>query len=237
MRYIFFILLVITSSAFAEHYEFPCNGKIQFKFFDNIRVRIDRNCGIDIARRYGFNEEGRTRSWSFYKNGLVMVFVSTNDSEYLSRATGSETFHLLPFEEQDKVVVQKLDGGIWGIMTAGSHQVFYDEKEHDVFRIQGFNLTVKSLEHISQIAKKYGLIRIKPEANSENIALRYGWRTGEVAYSQLGRRVYAYKDSRSCKLYMSQFWTPRPAERDEVDFKFSESDEAVSYINQKCFNL
>lgn len=207
--------------------------------FDNLVVRLYKSkwgeCHLSAGQTYEYRKkfENRYRSFTFMPNGQVMMFVSTEDDERLSRCTGSRCFHLLPFRKPaEPSWTDNGDGTVTLVLPSG-HTAVFSTSTGEPLSIEGFTVKLSPLQHITQIEKNRGFAEITPQKGS--LLFDYGWRTGEVPVSQLWRDItMADGTGAACKAKMSEVFKKDPRDADEVVFLHETNVKLKSFVLKKC---
>ncbi|HOD14164.1 MAG TPA: hypothetical protein PK307_00525 [Spirochaetota bacterium] len=207
--------------------------------FDNLIVRLYKSkwggCHLSAGQTYEYRKkfEDRYRSFTFMPDGQVMMFVSTEDDERLSRCTGSRCFHLLPFRKPaEPSWTDNGDGTVTLVLPSG-HKAVFSTATGEPLSIEGFIVSLAPLQHITQLEKNRGFIEITPQKSF--LLLDYGWRTGEVPMSQLWREI-TIRDGNgtACRARMSEVFKKDPRDQDEVVFLHGTNAKLKAFVQKKC---
>ena len=221
-------LLLVSLSADDWKQETIGNLKIQNEPPSNGVRKLTFDQTFDKSRE----NENRNRSYKFYSNSMLMVFVGSDDVGLLPRADGSRMFHLLPMGSLTLHNYQQDGDNVRANLPDGSKAVF-SKSSGELVSIEGFQVNLSPLERIDKMDKKLGGIELVPEQG--HILIDYGWRIGEVPISQLWRKVKvtdSYKNV--CTLKMSEFFKKDPSGAVEIIFKFESNDEIDSFLKKQC---
>jgi hypothetical protein len=207
--------------------------------FGNLEVKLYRSkwggCRLSAGQTYDYGRqfEKRYRSFTFSSDGQVMMFVNTDDSERLSRATGSRCFHLFPFRKPVEPSFADNGDGTVTLTLPSGHTALFSAMTGDPISIEGFNIKLAPLKHISQIETNRGFLDIAPQKGF--LLFDYGWRTGEVPMSQLWRDI-AISDGNgtACKARMSDVFKKDPRDPDEVVFIHDTNAKLRAFVKKKC---
>ena len=209
------------------------------KQLGNLEIHIYKSkwagCQIIAGQTYDYGKQfgKRYRSFTFSANGQVMMFVNTNDDERLSRATGARCFHLLPFRKPAEPSFTDNGDGTVSLVLPSGHTAVFSTSTGEPISVEGFNLKLSPLQHISQVEKNRGFVDIAPQKGF--LLLDYGWRTGEVPISQLWRDItIADGSGASCKAKMSDVFKKDPRDPDEVVFIPDTNEKLKAFLKKKC---
>src|SRR5690606_12003878 len=200
-KYTFTLLtFFFLTSAFGSesHGKLECNYK-NYKF-DNIVINMTPDCSVSVGPDWGFEIDGRKRSYTFTSSGYFMIFLSTKDSDRLSRSTGSNSYHLIPEKAEENVLEYNYDTSLnlLTLITASGVKVEVDTKGIQILNIEGYRLTTKPLHHINQMVKLNGNVEVS--AYDNNLLFDHGFRLGEISITQLWRDAFiTLGQSKKCK--------------------------------------
>lgn len=222
--------MTLNSSVSAQE----CEAREQFGNLD-VRISHSRIRGCNIAADQTLDKQtaqsGRNRSWTFFADGLIMIFVGTNDYDRMSQATGSRCVQLFGRRQQTPAF-RETEGGVQLTLPSGPTAIFSTETG-DILGIQGFDVQVTPIEHFDQMAKKEGGVTIKPRPGS--LLIDYGWRTGEMSISQLWRPALVTDGTgKQCSLKIGDFFAQDPADADEVIFKHANDEALYTFLKARC---
>jgi hypothetical protein len=207
--------------------------------FGNLEVKLYKSkwggCKLSAGQTYDYGKQlgKRYRSFTFSANGQVMMFVNTDDDERLSRATGSRCFHLLPFKRPVEPSYTDNGDGTVTLNLPSGHTAVFSTSTGEPISIEGFNLKISPLQHMSRIEKNRGFVEIVPQQGF--LLFDYGWRTGEVPISQLYRDITIVDGSgASCRAKMSDVFKKDPRDPDEVVFIHDTNEKLKAFLKRKC---
>ncbi len=178
----------------------------------------------------------RNRSYTFYTNSMLMVFIGTDDVGLLPRADGSRMFHLLPFRTKAEPEFQdSLSDSVTAVLPGG-HRAVFSKQTGELIELEGFIVRTSPLVRFDEMVKKSGGVELVPEKGS--ILIDYGWRTGEIPITQLWRTaVISDGYGNSCKVSLRELFRVDPDDRDEVIFKYQNNEELDTFLKSKCRNI
>ena len=240
MKKVFFIciaaifsLMLFTSHSISQE---NCD---KIKSFKNIQLRIlfsrVSGCYFKIDQEYYLLKanKNRNRSYSFFPDGRIMAFIGTDDYEYMSKSTGSRSFHLLPFKNKTVPSYDPPAGDEINVLLPSSHKAVFSAEKGDIVSIEGFNVALQPIEHFDKMVKNGGGVDIKPD--NGNIVIDYGWRTGGMSISLL-YMTSIIKDSfgNACQVKNSELYMVDPKDSDEVVFKIKNNPELAGFLKKRC---
>ncbi|MCB1142972.1 MAG: hypothetical protein KDK54_12070 [Leptospiraceae bacterium] len=187
------------------------------------------NISDELRERF----EGRDRGYTFDKNGLLMVFIGTNDYDRFSKSTGSRCLHFLPVLKQGTPSFVDLgDGKVEAILPSG-HKAHFSTETGDLLWVEGYKVQTSPIEHMDKMVKKQGGIDITPEKGS--LLFDYGWRTGEMSVSQLWRKSVIYDGyGNKCNIKNKDVFKKDPRDSDEVVFRYDSQAKLEAFLKKKC---
>lgn len=235
-KHIFALLsFLLLSSAFATEPQgkFECDYK-NYKF-DNVVINMTPDCNISVSPEWGFETDGRKRSYTFTSAGYLMIFLNTKDYDRLSRSTGSNSYHLIPEKAEENTLEYDFDQSLnlLTFVTASGVKIEVDTKGIQILNIEGYRLTTKPLYHIDQMVKLNGNVDIT--AYDNNLLFDHGFRRGEVSITQLNRDAFvSLGQSKTCKIKNSDVLKKDPQDASEVIFQLANYQDALKFYNKKC---
>jgi hypothetical protein len=204
----------------------------------NMEVRLNESftgCDIEAGPTWEYmgTKENRGRSITFMANGQVMIFVSTKDSEWTTKATGARCFQVLPFRTPVQPRYRDLGDGTVEVTSPSSHRSVFSTETGDPVSIEGVRFTLQPLQHMSQTEKNAGFVTLKAEKGY--ILFDFGWRTGGSPTSQLWRSVTVCDgDGNTCQVKMGDiFSVPDPIDANTVP-KLTSNDELRAFLKKRC---
>ncbi len=207
--------------------------------FNNIEITIqemragDWRLSSNSSYRLQQKNNNRNRSFSFKKDGMVMVFVGSNDYDRMSKSTGSHTYRLLPYRESVKPSFNKIDDNTIEGMSPSGYKVTFSAESGDVSAIEGFTVTTTPLEHFDDMVKKKGGVEIKPEKGF--LLIDYGWMTGSSAHTKIWSSPVVYDGmGNKCQIKNSDLAMQDPKDPDEVILKYRTSGDMEKFLKKRC---
>lgn len=218
------------------------NDGFEQSTFNNIEItiqemragdwRLSSNSSYILQQK----NKNRNRSFSFYKEGMVMVFVGSNDYDRMSKSTGSRTYRLLPYRDPVKPSFNKFDDGTIEGMSPSGFKVTFSAESGDVSAIEGFTVTTTPIEHFDEMVKKKGGVEIKPEKGF--LLIDYGWMTGSSAHTRIWSSPVIYDAmGNRCQVKNGDLAVQDPKDRDEVILKYRTNDTMENFLKKRCPSL
>ncbi len=207
--------------------------------FKNIKLRLLSSkfsvCYFTVDQEYNLLKlnKNRNRSYSFFPDGRIMAFIGTDDYEYMSKSTGSRSFHLLPFKNKTVPSYEPPTDDEINVLLPSGHKAVFSAEKGDIVSIEGFKVALQPIEHFDKMVKNGGGVDIKSEKG--NIVIDYGWRTGGMSISLL-YMTSVIKDSfgNACQVKNSELYMVDPRDSDEVVFKIKNNPELNSFLKKRC---
>ncbi len=232
MRFVSLLLVIMTLNLPLAAQE--CDTQKQFANLD-VRISHSRIRGCNISADQSFDKQKtqneRNRSWTFFADGLIMIFVGTNDYDRMSQATGSRCLQIFGRFREAPAFTETKDGVRLTLPTG--RNALFSRETGDIVSLDGFDVQLTPLEHFDQMAKKEGGVAIKPRAGS--LLIDYGWRTGEMSISQLWRPAVVLDGAGfKCTLKIGDFFSQDPEDADEVIFKHASDDALYTFLKSRC---
>ncbi|HNW30103.1 MAG TPA: hypothetical protein PKN50_16605 [Spirochaetota bacterium] len=213
-----------------------------FAAFNNLEVKIIMSKWQGLYLSTGQtsdwmrSHQNRNRNYSFFPNGRLMVFVGTDDYDRMSKATGSRTYHLLPFREKREPSYSRKDEATVKVLLPSGYTALLSVETGDLVGIDGYNVTSAPLAHFDTMVKNRGGVEIAPLKGQ--LLVDYGWRTGETSSTQLwSPSVILDGNGNRCNIKNSDIAMRDPRDPDEVIFKFNNNDELAKFLKVKCPKL
>jgi len=236
------IVTAVLYSAMSGEIEARSNDGFEQSTFNNIEITIqelrpgDWRLSSDTSTHVRMKNKNRNRSFSFYKEGMVMVFIGTNDYDRMSKSTGSRTYRLLPFRETVKPSFARVDDNTIEGMSPTGHKVTFSAESGDVSAIEGFTVSTTPLEHFDEMVKKKGGVEIKPQKGF--LLIDYGWMTGSSANSRIWTSPVIYDGmGNKCQVKNSELAMQDPNDRDEVILKYKTNGDMEKFLKKRCPSL
>lgn len=207
--------------------------------FNNIEITIQEmragewRLSSNSSYRLQMKNKSRNRSFSFNKEGMVMVFVGSNDYDRMSKSTGSHTYRLLPFRESVQPTFTRVDDNTIEGMSPYGYKVTFSAESGDVSAIEGFTVTTTPLEHFDEMVKKKGGVEIKPEKGF--LLIDYGWMTGSSAHAKIWSSPVVYDGmGNKCQIKNSDLAVQDPKDPDEVILKYKTNEDMEKFLKKRC---
>ncbi|MBN1498857.1 MAG: hypothetical protein JW982_01760 [Spirochaetes bacterium] len=228
------LLLIISGIIFAVEPRQVTLGNLKITIQEDSHRQLTF-CGDQSYDAYRLNNN-RNRSYTFFADSKLMVFVGTDDVGLLPRADGSRMFHLLPFKTNAVPEFTDTDTeDVNAVLPDGRNAVF-SKTTGELAAVEGFIVASSPIARFDEMDKKSGGIELTPEKGS--VLIDYGWRIGEIPISQLWRTVLVLDGyGNKYKLKMSDFFRADPDDRDEVIFRFRNNEELDKFFKVKCPKL
>lgn len=227
---------------YASQDEVPCGLKRPIER-QNVQIDVRRDCSVTVQSTLAFQEQNssRSRSFTFFPDGQMMVFIGTNDFPQLSRSTGSRTFTFLPRSDGSVQIYESLDGSLM-IITASGVVFSVDPIKATLTSINGYEFRqtqeISSSIPFSSLVAARGGVEILPAIGSGKQLVDYGWRTGDLAYSKPGAIATWYGDAlmgdrlNSCKIMANLLF--KVEDRDNLVFKYSSDADLAGVLLKNC---
>lgn len=227
-----FSTLLASALASAQAEERHCPESQQQ--YGALQVNISQWCGLDVTTADWASK--RYRTYSFNTEGGLMIFVRTDDSERLSRATGSRTFFLAPRTPDTEPRVTDVgttdegEGTIRIVGPAGQSAVF-STVTAQMLSLDGYDAKVASEITLAN----QGGVELKARPGS--ILIDTNWKTGGTGYDQ--NRSTALSPitdgaGRSCKVKNTQLF--RYADG-EGHYRFKTDAQLAEFLKTSCPSL
>jgi hypothetical protein len=207
--------------------------------FKNIKLRLIvsrfSGCYFTVDQEYYLLKanKNRNRSYSFFPDGRIMAFIGTDDYDRMSQATGSRSFHLLPFKNQTVPSYEPPDGDEIKVLLPSGYKAVFSAEKGDIISIEGFKVNLQPIEHFDKMVKNGGGVEVKPEKG--NIVIDYSWRTGGMSISLLYRTSVIYdSEGNSCQIKNSEIYMVDPKDSDEVIFKIKNNADLDGFLKKRC---
>ncbi len=213
-----------------------------FSTFNNLEMKIIRSKwqGLYLSTGQSYqlmkSHESRNRSYSFYPNGWLMIFIGTNDYDRNSNSTGSRTYHLLPFRENREPSFSRKDDATVEAFLPSGYTAQLSAESGDLVGIEGFTVATTPLGHFDTMVKSKGGVEIRPLKGY--LLIDYGWRAGGTTSTNLwSPSVILDGYGNKCPIKNSDISIRDPRDPDEVIFKFKTNEELDRFLKIKCSKI
>lgn len=206
------------------------------KMFDKALVRILIDCSVSVSPDFDViskNHE-RERNYTFFANGMFMVFISTQDAAADSQATGAREIFIPNFKSQDIEVQTSKDGQILSITSASGIKASFDTASAELLSIDNANLVIQPIDHIQKMAKLQGGVELLPQTG---VVIDAGWLTGDSPSSKAARSsLIRNSKNQVCKVKNSEVYRKISLGGGGFDIalKFNTINELNAYVAKKC---
>jgi len=198
----------------------------------NIVVQVSEDCTVEVNP---YHMMDRSRSYTFYPDGLFLVFIDTQDYENVSKATGIRAFRLYPVQKLSRSpqILKNVDGN-FEILTASSMYIKLNH-EGEIESINGGSVKTYELKHIDKLSAQKGGFEI---IKMNGIIVDFGWSVGGLPYSKLYERS-SIRDSigNECMVKNSEMFLPNLQDFNDPREKFVNANEWKNFIVNRCPNI
>lgn len=175
----------------------------------------------------------RDRSYHFYADGLLLVFIMTKDYDTFSKCSGSHTFRFLPYRETVVPSFRQIDDDAVEGVSPSNYKVTFSGASGDVSGIEGFEVATSPLDRIEAMAKKKGGIEIRPKKGF--LLIDYGWMTGESTHSKpWALPVLSDGFGNKCQVKNTELATRDPNDPDEMILKYKTNADMEKFLKKRC---
>jgi len=194
--------------------------------YDALQVTVNDNCMLSVGT--SDFAAPRYRSYDFYPEGSLLVFVSTDDDPRLSRSTGSRVYFTAPRKVDVEPAVIGETGETVTVQGPAGQIAVFSKLTAQLISLEGYSVTVAP-EIL--LTNRVG-VEVKP--NSGRLLIDTDFKLGGTGYDPNRRDKPSFirdGQGKSCTVKNLDLFVYVDG---EPDFKFPDDASLAEFLKQKC---